>query len=184
LVFIATLHHRRLCHNSPTLPSPVFVAMATIARELHDDLVTVLNKLNTVVAVLQRINAEQQNCIHKLDVMAGIQLLAQPSPTPLPVLASPTSCSRRWRRWTRCRRSTRICSGSVTNNSPCRWMGCWRSTPICSRSSMHSRPRRRQRHNLQFNRRCCFRRHCRSHHRRALPPPAELNPDRRSRLPL
>jgi hypothetical protein len=26
--------------------------MATIARELHDDLVTVLDKLNTVVAVL------------------------------------------------------------------------------------------------------------------------------------
>jgi hypothetical protein len=57
--------------------------MATIARELHDGLVTVLDKLNTVVAVLQRIDAKQQNCIHKLKVMAGIQLPAQPSPTPL-----------------------------------------------------------------------------------------------------
>jgi hypothetical protein len=62
--------------------------MATIARELHDGLVTVLDKLNTVAAVLQRIDAEQQNCIHKLDVMAGIQLPAQPSPTPLLALAS------------------------------------------------------------------------------------------------
>jgi hypothetical protein len=33
--------------------------MATIARELHDGLVTVLDKLNTVAAVLQRIDAEQ-----------------------------------------------------------------------------------------------------------------------------
>jgi hypothetical protein len=62
--------------------------MATIARELHDGLVTVLDKLNTMAAVLQRIDAEQQNCIHKLDVMAGIQLPAQPPPTPLPALAS------------------------------------------------------------------------------------------------
>jgi nitrate/nitrite-specific signal transduction histidine kinase len=62
--------------------------MATIARELHDGLVTVLDKLNTVAAVLQRIDAEQQNCIHKLDVMAGIQLSAQPPPTPLLALAS------------------------------------------------------------------------------------------------
>jgi hypothetical protein len=52
LVFRATLHRRRLRHHSPTLPSPVFVAMATIARELHDGLVTVLDKLNMVVAVL------------------------------------------------------------------------------------------------------------------------------------
>jgi hypothetical protein len=57
--------------------------MATIARELHDGLVTVLDKLNTMVAVLQRIDTKQQNCIHKLEVMAGIQLPAQPPPTPL-----------------------------------------------------------------------------------------------------
>jgi hypothetical protein len=62
--------------------------MATIARELHDGLVTVLDKLNTVATVLQRIDAEQQNCIHKLDVMADIQLPAQPPPTPLPALVS------------------------------------------------------------------------------------------------
>jgi hypothetical protein len=62
--------------------------MATIARELHDGLVTVLDKLNTVATVLQRIDAEQQNCIHKLDVMADIQLPAQPPPTPLSALVS------------------------------------------------------------------------------------------------
>jgi hypothetical protein len=62
--------------------------MATIARELHDGLVTVLDKLNTMAAVLQQIDAKQQNCIHKLGVMAGIQLPAQPPPTPLPALAS------------------------------------------------------------------------------------------------
>jgi hypothetical protein len=62
--------------------------MATIARELHDGLVTVLDKLNTVVAVRQRINAELQNCIHKLKVMAGIRLSAQPPSTPLSSLTS------------------------------------------------------------------------------------------------
>jgi hypothetical protein len=62
--------------------------MATIARGLHDGLVTALDKLNTVVAVLQRIDIEQQNCIHKLEVMAGIQLPAQPPPTSLSLLTS------------------------------------------------------------------------------------------------
>jgi hypothetical protein len=62
--------------------------MATIARELYGGLVTVRDMLNTVAALLQRIDAERQNCIHKLDVMAGIQLPAQLSATPLPALAS------------------------------------------------------------------------------------------------
>jgi hypothetical protein len=53
LVFRATLHRRRLRHHSPTLPSPVFVAMAIIAKELHDGLVTMIDKLNTMVVVLQ-----------------------------------------------------------------------------------------------------------------------------------
>jgi hypothetical protein len=58
--------------------------MATIAKELHDGLVTVLDKLNTMVAVLQRIDAEQQDCIYKLEVMADIQLAdTKPPPTPL-----------------------------------------------------------------------------------------------------
>jgi hypothetical protein len=62
--------------------------MATIARELYDGLVTVRDMLNTAAALLQRFDVEQQNCIHKLDVMAGIQLPAQPLPTPLSALAS------------------------------------------------------------------------------------------------
>jgi hypothetical protein len=58
--------------------------MATIAKELHDGLVTVIDKLNTMVAVLQKIEAEQQDCLYKLDVMAGIKLAdAKPPPTPL-----------------------------------------------------------------------------------------------------
>jgi hypothetical protein len=61
--------------------------MATIAKELHDGLVTVLDKLNTMAAVLQRIDTEQQDCIYKLEVMAGIQLAdAKPPLTPLPSL--------------------------------------------------------------------------------------------------
>jgi hypothetical protein len=61
--------------------------MATIAKELHNGLVTVLDMLNTMVAALQRIDAEQQDCIYKLEVMAGIQLAdAKPPPTPLPSL--------------------------------------------------------------------------------------------------
>jgi hypothetical protein len=87
LVFRATLHRHRLRHHSPTLPSLVLVAMATIAKELHDGLVTVLDKLNTMVAVLQRIDAEQQDCIYKLEVMVDIQLAdAKPPPTPLSLL--------------------------------------------------------------------------------------------------
>jgi hypothetical protein len=87
LVFRATLHRRRLHHHSPTLPSLVLVAMATIAKELHDGLVTVIDKLNTMVAVLQKIDAEQQDCLYKLEVMAGIKLAdAKPPLTPLPSL--------------------------------------------------------------------------------------------------
>jgi hypothetical protein len=63
--------------------------MATIAKELHDGLVTVIDKLNTMVAILQKIEAEQQDCLYKLNVMAGIKLAdAKPPPTPLPSLAS------------------------------------------------------------------------------------------------
>jgi hypothetical protein len=61
--------------------------MATIVKELHDGLATVLDKLTTMVAVLQKIDAEQQDCINKLKVMAGIKLAdAKPPPTPLPSL--------------------------------------------------------------------------------------------------
>jgi hypothetical protein len=61
--------------------------MATIAKELHDGMVTVINKLNTMVVVLQKIDAEQQDCLYKLEVMAGIKLAdAKLPPTPLPSL--------------------------------------------------------------------------------------------------
>jgi hypothetical protein len=66
--------------------------MATIAKELHDGLVTVIDKLNTMVVVLQKIDAEQQDCIYKLEVMAGIKL-ADAKPPPTPLLPTPSLAS-------------------------------------------------------------------------------------------
>jgi hypothetical protein len=62
--------------------------MATTTHETHDALRSLIQKVSTMVADLQTINDEQQDCLYKLDVLAGIQLPAQPPPTPLPALAS------------------------------------------------------------------------------------------------
>jgi hypothetical protein len=78
-------HHRRRCRPHPTRPSPVLVAMATIAKELHDILSTLIKQLTTMVADLQKIDAEQRDCLYKIDVMEGIRSAdTKPPPTPLP----------------------------------------------------------------------------------------------------
>jgi hypothetical protein len=163
--------------------------MATIVKELHDGLVTVLDKLNTMVAVLQRIGTEQQDCIYKLEVMAGIQLAdAKPPLTPLPSLLLTPSLA-----------STNLVQSPLETmdamltlhpdlqrigdeQQPMPMDGLPVLHPDLQQISDSSMPCRRWRRNLQFNRRCCFHRHRLSLHRRAPPPPAELNPDRR--LPL
>jgi hypothetical protein len=75
------------CRPLPTLPSPVLVAMATIAKELHDVLGTMIEQLTTMVADLQKIDVEQWDCLYKLNVMADIRSadVKLPLPTPFSV---------------------------------------------------------------------------------------------------
>jgi hypothetical protein len=46
--------------------------MATIAKELHDVLGTLIEQLSMMVADLQKIDVEQWDCLYKLHVMASI----------------------------------------------------------------------------------------------------------------
>jgi hypothetical protein len=68
---------------------PILIAMATTIQEMHDMLGTKVEKATTMVVALQKINDEQQDCLYKLEVIAGIRLTdAQP---PLPTPATSTS---------------------------------------------------------------------------------------------
>jgi hypothetical protein len=79
------------CRPLPTLPSPVLVAMATITKELHDILSTMIEQLTTMVADLQKIDAEQRDCLYKLNVMAGIRSADVKLPLPTPFSATTIS---------------------------------------------------------------------------------------------
>jgi hypothetical protein len=68
--------------------------MATIAKELHGGLGTLINKLTTMVADLQKIDTKQWDCLYMLDVMAVIRSAdVKRTPTPLPSPPLPTPLS-------------------------------------------------------------------------------------------
>jgi hypothetical protein len=57
---------------------------------MHYMLGTIVEKVTTMVADLQKINNEQQDCLYKLEVMAGIKS-ANVQPSPLPTMLSKTA---------------------------------------------------------------------------------------------
>jgi hypothetical protein len=68
--------------------------MATIAKELHGGLGTLIDKLTTMVADLQKIDTKQWDCLYMLDVMAVIRSAdVKWTPTPLPSPPLPTPLS-------------------------------------------------------------------------------------------
>jgi hypothetical protein len=66
--------------------------MATTMQEMHDMLGNMVEKATTMVTTLQKINDKQQDCLYKLEVIAGIRSAdVQPSLLPTPSPATSTS---------------------------------------------------------------------------------------------
>jgi hypothetical protein len=110
--------------------------MATIAKELHDVLGTLIDQLTMMVADLQKVNTKQQDCLFKLDVMVGIKSVnMKPSPT---LLLSPPLPS-----------TTNLVQPLLEMMDAMSMLH-----PSCSGSSMSSRPQRRRRRSQRVHSSC------------------------------